>query len=63
MFCAYLPGELCGAADAEAICRTRPTDCTDLPQKVCGCDGKDYASACEANEAGTGVNNLGACGT
>lgn len=60
-FCGYLPGGLCGAADAESVCRTRPSDCTMLPQKVCGCDGKDYDNACVANKAGTGIKNLGGC--
>lgn len=61
-YCAYLPGGWCGAADAEAVCRMRPSDCTTLAQKVCGCDGKEYDNACAANKAGTGITNLGACG-
>jgi hypothetical protein len=60
-YCAYVTGELCGAADAEATCRPRPAECIPVEAPVCGCDGKTYANACEAAKAGSGVSGEGAC--
>ena len=54
-YCAYAPGQLCGAADASAICQPRPTSCDDVYEPVCGCDGTTYPNACEANAAGIGL--------
>lgn len=62
-YCAYVPGGLCGATDAEAVCKTRPSSCvavSDTPP-VCGCDGNTYSSDCVAAMAGTGVLQAGAC--
>lgn len=54
-YCAYVPEQLCGAADASATCRPRPTACDAILDPVCGCDGNTYSNACEANAAGTGL--------
>lgn len=62
-FCAYVEGGLCGRADAQAVCRPRPLGCgaASENEKVCGCNGTTFASACEAALAGQGVYQVGAC--
>ncbi|MEI9942044.1 MAG: Kazal-type serine protease inhibitor domain-containing protein [Pseudomonadota bacterium] len=60
-YCAYTAGQLCGAADAEAVCYPRPSACSTLYQPVCGCDRKTYPNACSASLAGSGVLQNGAC--
>lgn len=60
-YCAYMPGQACGAADASSTCQARPDNCTDIYMPVCGCDQKTYPSACDANAHGQGIMSLGAC--
>jgi len=60
-YCAYVPGQACGAADASATCQPRPAACTANIDLVCGCDGKTYANICAAAQAGFGYGSKGAC--
>ncbi len=60
-YCAYTEGSLCGAADAEAVCATRPDVCDTVYAPVCACDGQTYASSCMAAQAGSGVLHAGPC--
>jgi hypothetical protein len=60
-YCAYMPGQACGAADASSTCEPRPGGCPDIYMPVCGCDGMNYPSACDAAQHGQGVMQTGNC--
>lgn len=59
-YCAHGLGE-CLKPGADGVCRAREADCADDGQVVCGCDGRTWASACEAARKGTSVAALGPC--
>jgi hypothetical protein len=57
-YCLTTEGE-CGVY--YGLCEPAPVSCPDLCDRVCGCDGLDYASECAANLGGTTAHHLGAC--
>jgi hypothetical protein len=60
-YCHFTDG-ICGEGNATGTCDGVPDSCTDAtPLAVCGCDGKTYASRCDAQKAGTSVLSVGAC--
>ena len=68
-FSSSVPGT-CGHVDNGVLgtCVARPTSCSvigcpDPDFEPCGCDGKTYCNACEANENGVDVDQSGACHT
>ncbi|MFO0693774.1 MAG: Kazal-type serine protease inhibitor domain-containing protein [Polyangiales bacterium] len=60
-FCDYVPGDLCGAADAPGTCEPIPDVCPSIHAPVCGCDGKTYSSDCDAAAHSVGVLSVGVC--
>lgn len=59
-FCDF-PDNDCGAADAVGACKRRPEICMPAEFPVCGCDGQDYSTECEAYGAGTDIASEGPC--
>ena len=60
-YCAYTLEDSCGFADATGQCKPKPAICTTIFKPVCGCDGKTYASECNAANAGVAVQSEGEC--
>jgi hypothetical protein len=60
-YCHFANG-VCGAGSATGTCDPLPTSCASaMPSPVCGCDGKTYDSACEAQLAGVSTAASAAC--
>jgi hypothetical protein len=60
-FCNFPPDMAGGNADGTGTCTPGPDACTDELAPVCGCDGKTYPTACEANAKSVSVASQGAC--
>ena len=60
-YCEYKAAQACGMADQQGTCQKKPEACAEIYSPVCGCNGKDYGNACEANGAGTSVAHAGKC--
>lgn len=60
-FCKFELSAICGRADAQGVCDTRPEICTQQVAPVCGCDNQTYSNSCFAAVAGVGVLSEGAC--
>ena len=60
-FCDFgMPGN-CLKPDAVGVCGAKPTTCSVVSSKVCGCDGAQYLNACEAAKQGASVASSGVC--
>ena len=60
-YCHYEVKDMCGAADATGICRTKPQMCTMDYNPVCGCDENTYPNECAANSQGVSAAYTGDC--
>jgi hypothetical protein len=60
-FCHYDASSSCGLADATGTCQPEPQGCLDDCPGVCGCDGKFYCNACDANAAGVDASDQTGC--
>jgi hypothetical protein len=60
-FCHFSRAAICGQADGQGVCESRPQFCTANYAPVCSCDGTTYSNECAANGAGAGVLHDGAC--
>jgi hypothetical protein len=63
-FCNFPVETNCGTSDQTGTCApTMGFGCSDIYAPVCGCDGKTYPTACDAQMAGVSVAAQGECAT
>ncbi len=62
-FCNVAIERRCGEEEdaASAECAARPERCLERFEPVCGCDGENYDSECQAQAAGTSAGWYGTC--
>jgi len=61
-FC-EMPAGSCNVSDTTGTCVIQHTNCLELLQTECGCDGKTYRNSCYREAAGVSKKSDGACPT
>jgi hypothetical protein len=59
-FCSMAVG-VCVSPRAIGFCKPIPTDCPNVAQTACGCDGKTYANSCVASVSRQSLAATGVC--
>jgi hypothetical protein len=52
---------MCNVMGATGWCQTPDTDCGDMLDLVCGCDGRTYLNDCVRQQAGVWRDYWGRC--